>query len=205
MIEDNQIQNLVLAESDRQLPVNQPIQGYPMTIPINIEAESSKEPDQTKHIVFRNLLGIRVGQLMVVEKLQKRDRKGCVVWKCICDCGNTCEYSEDQLVNHKLVSCGCYRANVLKYNLNKSLHRMQGTCLERLCIKKARSDSKSGLVGIHITTNGRYRASIGFKGKRYNLGTFENLEDAIKARKCAERIHYEFIEEMRFVSDKKEF
>lgn len=81
---------------------------------------------------------------------------------------------------------------------------MEGTCLERLCMTKARADSKSQHVGIYITTNGRYRASIGFKGKRYHLGTFVKLEDALAARKRGEQMHEVFVREIKQTIDMDE-
>ena len=204
MVEDYLMRNAEPVETVCQSPIDMSSHGYPIIIPFLPEQEKAANTSgQTKRQDYRDLLGMRIGRLLVFEKLPKRDRKGCVIWKCVCDCGNTCEYSMDQLINHKIVSCGCYRTNVLKHNLNNGLHRMQGMCLERLCITKARPDSKSGVVGIHITTNGYYRASIGFQGKRYNLGMFENIEDAIKARKHAEKIHRDFLENHCVLDQKK--
>lgn len=154
----------------------------------------SKAPSEH---VFVNLIGKRFDQLVVIEKTEKRDYKGSVMWKCRCDCGTECTYSEDELVHHRIRSCGCYRLNVLNHNLNNGLHRTQGTCLERLCISKARADSKSGYVGIYITTKGRYRATIGLQGKRYNLGTYSTLEEAIRARKHGEELHHEFLQKYK--------
>ena len=154
-------------------------------------------PEVTNGFAHVNLIGKRFNQLLVIEKTEHRDYKGSVVWKCRCDCGTECLYSEDQLVHHRTRSCGCYRSNVLNHNLNNGLHRTEGTCLERLCISKARADSKSGHVGIYITAKGSYRASIGFQGKRYYLGTYSTLEDAIKARKRGEEMHHEFLRELK--------
>ena len=143
-----------------------------------------------------DLTGKRFSQLLVTEKTEKRDYKGSVIWKCLCDCGTECMYSEDDLVHHEIKSCGCYRSNVLSHNLNKGLHRIEGTCLERLCITKARADSKSGYVGIYIAANGSYRVSIGLQGKRHYLGTYHSLDEAVKARKRGEELHMEFLEKM---------
>ena len=47
-------------------------------------------------------------------------------------------------------------------------------------------NSKTGYLGISLTKFGRYRARITVDGKEVRLGNYENLEDAIKARKEAE-------------------
>ena len=39
-----------------------------------------------------------------------------------------------------------------------------------------------------------YRALIGFQGKRYYLGTYATLEEAIKARQRGEQMHLDFLE-----------
>lgn len=56
-----------------------------------------------------DLTGMRKGRLTVLEPLDKRDYKGCIIWRCRCDCGQECEYSGDALRNANVCSCGCYR------------------------------------------------------------------------------------------------
>lgn len=47
------------------------------------------------------------------------------------------------------------------------LHRVDGTCIEFLEKRKYRKDNKSGFRGVFRTANGRYRVSIGFRGRPY--------------------------------------
>lgn len=51
---------------------------------------------------------------------------------------------------------------------------------------RASKNNKTGHLGISLTKFGRYRARIMVNGKEIRLGNYENLEDAIKARKEAE-------------------
>lgn len=146
---------------------------------------------------FKDLTGQRFGMLTVQTRLKERDYKGSIVWGCICDCGNEVVTSSGDLIEHKRISCGCYRKKILPQKMQEGLHRIDGTCLESLLRQKPRSDNASGHVGIHITKNGKYRAAIGFKGKRYNLGTYSNLQDAINARKRGEEIHISFLEQFK--------
>ena len=68
-------------------------------------------------------------------------------------------------------------------------------CVEMLEKRKHRSDNTSGFRGIYHMNNGKYRATIGFKGKRFYIGTFKNYEDAVQARLEAENtIHGGFVQ-----------
>lgn len=64
---------------------------------------------------------------------------------------------------------------------------MDGTQLSRIRNISESSDNVSGVRGVYLDTKtGKYRARIKFQGKIRNLGTFTNLEDAVKARRIAE-------------------
>lgn len=57
---------------------------------------------------------------------------------------------------------------------------------------KLRSDNSSGVRGVSLW-KGKWRACINKDKKRYNLGTYDKIEDAIIARKEAEKkFHGEF-------------
>lgn len=63
-----------------------------------------------------DLTGQRFGRLTVIRKTDQRQNQ-CVVWECLCDCGNVCFVSSDQLMRKgsgKKRSCGC---------LQKELHK----------------------------------------------------------------------------------
>ena len=142
---------------------------------------------------YRELAGMQKGMLTVLEKTAERSEKGSVLWRCRCECGNEKLFSEDALVHGRTVSCGCYREKELPKKLNIKLHHLDGTCVEFLQRKK-RSDNTSGHTGVYITPNGRYKAGITFKKKRYHLGVYDTLEDAICARKRGEEMHSEFLD-----------
>lgn len=141
-----------------------------------------------------DLTGKHIGLLTVIKKTDKRDSKGSVLWQCCCDCGNEVMYSADSLMHGNVKSCGCYREIEIRSKINDTLHRVEGTCIERLNLKKARSDNKCGHIGIHKISENRYQANIGLQGKRYYLGTFSTLDEAINARQRGEQMHLEFLE-----------
>ena len=73
---------------------------------------------------------------------------------------------------------------------NLSLH--DGTsCTILKFSKNPRVDNRSGYRGIGLRSNGKYRAHIGFRGKHYNLGTFDSLQKALEERRYAEEILHE--------------
>lgn len=54
----------------------------------------------------KNLLGEKYGLLTVISELEER-RNNFVLWKCICECGNTCNVTSVDLVHGRVRSCGC--------------------------------------------------------------------------------------------------
>ncbi len=141
----------------------------------------------------RDITGQVFGQLTVIGESGKYDHNGSIIWRCLCSCGNECFYTADPLIRNRIVSCGCYRKSGIK--LNQGLHRIEGTCVERLLRQKPRIDSRTGVVGVTNTKHGKYRAYIGFKGKRYHLGTYDTIDEAVEARKKGEKIHEDFLRE----------
>lgn len=142
---------------------------------------------------MKNITGRRFGNLTALYPTDRRDEKGSVYWHCQCDCGNETEVPEDGLVWGNYQSCGC-RKREAQSKISQQLTRIDGTCIEILERRKYRRDNKSGFRGVFRLKNGKYRVSIGFKGKRFNVGTFPTFEEAVEARLEAEHlIHEEFL------------
>ena len=146
---------------------------------------------------FRDIKGMRFGRLSVCEKLPDRDSKCSVLWRCVCECGAECICSGDNLVSGNITSCGCRKREYATNALKEKRTLVDGTCIELLLRTKARSDSGTGIVGVYALKNGKFRASISLQGKRYWLGTYSTIEEAIAARKEGEKIHQDFIDEFR--------
>ena len=143
---------------------------------------------------MKDISGQTFRELTAVEPTDRRKGTS-VVWLCRCSCGNLAEASQGDLVSGSSVSCGCvndeHRKNLYRYS-----HHVDGTCIESLERCALRSDNKTGYTGVSHYDGGRYRANITFKGKRYYLGTFETLEEAVRAREHAkEDLHGEFLKE----------
>lgn len=139
------------------------------------------------------LKGKKFGRLMVQNATEKRSYKGCVIWHCKCDCGNELDVASDDLLSGHSVSCGCKRKEWRK-NIHETLHRVDNTCIEHLEKRNHRSDNTSGHQGVQCLKNGKYRAYIGFKGKRYHLGYYDSLSEAVEAREEAEeKLHMAYV------------
>lgn len=142
---------------------------------------------------YVDLAGQQFGQLTALYPTQRRSPKGSVYWHCRCSCGNETEVTEDALCFGQYKSCGC-RKKELGRQLYTQLTMVDGTCVEILEHRKSRSDNTSGFRGVNQKKNGKYRASIGFKGERYYLGTFDSMSDAVQARlEAEEQIHGGFL------------
>lgn len=65
-----------------------------------------------------------------------------------------------------------------------------------------RTDNVSGQKGVALRSNNTWRAYINFGGKRINLGTYDNVWDAIDVRKWAEE-EYGFNDDERIYTHAK--
>ena len=138
--------------------------------------------------------GGRFGRLTALEPTDKRIRRA-VVWKCQCDCGNTIEVRSIQLQNGKVKSCGCIKSEVDKVRFVNSLTYVDDTCIEFVSkINVPTKASTTGVRGVTLCRNGRYKAELTFQKKRHYLGSYASLEEAGKARKQAEIMVEEYLE-----------
>lgn len=71
---------------------------------------------ETGKAKYANIANKRYGNLIVLEPTDQR-RGSSVVWKCICDCGNTAFASCSKLRQGRTKSCGCYRDNFRKRDI----------------------------------------------------------------------------------------
>ncbi|MDK4456683.1 AP2 domain-containing protein [Enterococcus faecalis] len=124
----------------------------------------------------KKMIGQRFGELKIVNF--RRDNNGKVFFYCQCSCGNWCWVERFNLLRGHSKSCG-HR----KYISN--VERIDGV-IPGLLKSKIPKNNTSGYKGISRTKNEKWVAYITFKKKRYYLGAFNKMSDAIKARKEAE-------------------
>ena len=59
----------------------------------------------------KNLIGLRVGKLVVIKDSGQRTDHGEILWLCQCDCGNQILVKTSHLTSHHTSSCGCMISN----------------------------------------------------------------------------------------------
>lgn len=94
-----------------------------------------------------DLLGKRIGKLLVVEKLGKRPNGGGQEWLCHCECGRDDYVATTSSLNKKVEvrSCGCYAREVALKNLTlKNNEDLTGRKIGRLLIVKEVDSSNQG-------------------------------------------------------------
>ncbi len=145
-----------------------------------------------------DLTGRRFGRLTVIEPAPKKNKGDRTTWVCQCDCGKMCSCSGDHLKSGNTKSCGCLRADHQREAIKTSVHIVDGTCIEKISSKVMFSNNTTGTRGVYRNGAGKWKASIAFQGKVYNLGTYANYDDAVAARKEAEEdLYIPFLEQYK--------
>lgn len=141
-----------------------------------------------KGLLMKDMTNQRFGRLVALYPTDKRDYKLSVYWHCRCDCGKEIDVTQAGLMSGNYKSCGCLRREA-NGHIHQKLHMDDGTCVEFLEKRILRKDNTSGYKGVNYERN-HYTVRIGFKGKKYYVGSYKTIEEAIAARKNAEEIIY---------------
>lgn len=139
----------------------------------------------------RDLTDQRFGRL-VAKECVGTDKWGNALWRCECDCeeGNEIVTSSPYLTEGETTSCGC----VASENSRKKLAALnvEGTRPSAIASQTLNRRNTSGVKGVTWhKQKGKWKAFISFQGKYKHLGYFEFLDDAIAARKKAEKELYD--------------
>lgn len=137
-----------------------------------------------------DITGQVFGKLTVICRSDKRGSRGdrtTPLWECRCECGAITYKAKDTLTNPDLSMCAeCAKRYAVEKARAKAGY-VEGTQLAKIRDMTPGIANTSGHRGVYYDSRyDRYRAQIIFKRKRYYLGTYKNIEDAIKARQCAE-------------------
>ncbi len=149
-----------------------------------------------------DLTGQVFGKLTVIGRSDKRSPRGkrtTPLWECRCECGNITYKAKDTLTNPDLSMCAECAAKYAAEKARAEAGFVEGTQLSKIRDMTPNKANTSGHRGIYYESKfNRYRAQIIFRGKRYYLGTYRDIEDAIKARQRAEEDFYgAFLEEYK--------
>lgn len=134
----------------------------------------------------------KFGRLTALYPTSKRD-SSFIVWHCECECGNEVDVSSRNLISENTISCGCYRVELglemveTFANYKKDAYIFD-TRLDMIKSgRKPNKNSSTGHIGVYKRKkDGKYIATIRFQKKKYSLGSFFEIKDAIEARKMAE-------------------
>lgn len=148
---------------------------------------------------FEDLSNKRFDHLYVTDEYKKVGIR--YYWLCKCDCGNEKWISASTIKYSR--SCGCLRKKMASDQQEKASESYQDkyvvddTNIAIISREKLIKTNKSGVTGVcWDKSKGKWLARIEFQKKVYNLGRYDNKEDAIKARKEAEeKLHKNFLRE----------
>lgn len=141
----------------------------------------------------------------------RRVARGKWLWKCAC--GGETIASPSNVRNGKPASCGCALRESARERASDPDYfgHFDGTSvsvIRSIAGGNLRSTNTSGHTGVRVRRSAAtvsYSASITVRGKWINLGTYAMIEDAITARKDAERKYFgTIIDNYDFEHPKKE-
>lgn len=139
-----------------------------------------------------DLTGQHIGRLMVLERSDKystRGKRRVRLWKCRCDCGNITYKATDTLTSEVESSCAeCAQKHNAACAI-KNAGFIDGTQLSKIRDMTPSAANTSGCRGVSFNRKtSRWEAMIKFRGKRTRLGSYKSFDDAVAARKKAEKI-----------------
>ena len=131
----------------------------------------------------KDIAGMTFGYLTAIEPTGKKHR-GDYVWLFECKCGNTIELPATRALLGNTLSCGCLKGEALK----ASRKYYGGTSIVQSMTENVESTrSVSGYTGVSPKRD-KWQAHITYKGVRYSLGSYFDIDDAVKARARAKEI-----------------
>lgn len=141
---------------------------------------------------YSNLI---LNRIKLLEETDKRDY-GSIIWRCRCFCGKEFFAVPSKIKQKKIKSCGCLNAQHWSKNIQEALKNykdrnlVDGTSL-LLISKNLISSNGSRYKGIvWDKKRQKWRVRISFQKREIYLGRFDDIEDAIKARKEAEEKYF---------------
>ncbi len=153
-----------------------------------------------------DLTGKFFGRLEVLGRSDKRNPRGArttPMWRCRCECGNITYKATDTLNYTKDCMCQECKGKIGAETARASAGFVGGTQITKLRNLEPTAANTSGCRGVYYDKrSNKYRARLKFKGKIMNFGSFSKFEDAVAARKEAEKEYFEaFLDSNREVNE----
>ena len=159
---------------------------------------------------LHDLTGRHIGKLAVIcrsDQYAQRGNRQVRLWKCVCDCGNITYKATDTLTSDMENSCAecAQKRNAACARENAGF--ISGTQLGKIRDMTPSAANTSGCRGVYYDRRrGFWEASIKFQSRRTRLGCYKKFEDAVVARKKAERIMFgRFLESLNQGSEAQSF
>lgn len=150
---------------------------------------------EVRFVPYKKLDGKVFNQLKVLDQVGEYIGAQ-TLWRCKClACGGETTITQARLGIYD--TCGCKSVAALKKGKDvlRAL-QIDGTVVSALLpTRKLNKNSSTGIRGVCLCGDGRYRATINLRRHQYDLGKFSTLSEAAAARKQAEvALYSDFIE-----------
>lgn len=128
------------------------------------------------------------GRLKAIRPTDQRTEMGAIIWELQCQCGNVVYKTVNEMKTGRVLSCGCLYTETRKDCASYRKDLVGSTCLSSIVATKTPSVmNTSGHTGVYFDKRSqKWQAYINYKKKRYYLGAFKDINDAIRARKEGE-------------------
>lgn len=164
--------------------------------------ERKRKEEKSENL--RKLVGRVYGSLKISEivgTLRRYGGKKQTFVKCECLlCGGVSEMPLNRLKQGGASKCAACSIATLEQGREAGLDfYADGTLISAIDGRRKKNrNSSTGYTGVSVHKSGKYRAYICFRRKQYHLGIFDSIEDAIAARKQAEKeIYGDFLDWFR--------
>jgi len=142
----------------------------------------------------KDIAGQKFGRLTATKQLEKKSKSGCYRWECVCDCGRTATPTIGELNSGNTISCGCFQKDITAKatpHMRKHLILAEGTNVSNIASDKINANNKSGIKGVcWDKCRNKWKAYINFQETHHLLGHFDDIEDAVLARKKGEEKYF---------------
>lgn len=168
--------------------------------PVNISPDAQQARERRMLESNQSAIGETINGFLIkgihIKHAYGRNHVFCIATCPVCGCDTETLLSR---IRRGMTRCAtCNRDLKKKIDVISAAYNVDGTRLPSLQSRlngTVNKNSRTGVNGISLMPDGRYRAYIYFRRKHYHLGVYSNIEDAIAARKKGEELYQSVLEE----------